>query len=58
MMGVHGEKIAALLESSKLPAEDRLRVGKALSVYARWVKELNTVKAASLDELIIRLVDA
>ena len=58
MRGVHGEKIAALLDSSKLPDEDRPRIRKALSVYNSWVKELNTVKAALLDELIIRLVDA
>ena len=58
MRGVHGEKIAALLDSSKLPDEDRPRVKKALSLYANWVKEINTVKATSLDELIIRLVDA
>ena len=58
MRRVHGEKIAALLDSSKLPAEDRPRVRKALSLYANWVKEINTVKATSLDELIIRLVDA
>ena len=58
MRGVHGEKIAALLESSKLPDGDKPRIAEALSIYDRWIKELQTIKAKTLDTLIIRLVDS
>ena len=56
MRGVHGEKIAALLVSSKLPDEDRPGVMEALSVYDDWAEEIRTAKAKTLGELITRLV--
>lgn len=56
--GVHGEKLAMLLENSKLPEADKLRAKKTLAVYDLWVKELNAVKAKTLDGLILKFVKA
>ena len=58
MRGVHGEKLAALLRSAKLPEKDRPRVIEALSVYDSWIREINTAEAGTLDELTVKLVDA
>lgn len=54
--GVHGEKIVAAIESDKVPKTDIPRLEKALTVYDKWVKDLNSVEANTLDELIEKMV--
>lgn len=54
--GVHGEKIVAVIESDKVPKTDIPRLEKALGVYDKWVKDLNSVEANTLDELVIKMV--
>ena len=54
--GVHGEKIVAVLGSTKLPHSDKQRVTDALSRYDRWISDLNAVDASTTDELIKKMV--
>ena len=54
--GVHGEKIVAVIESDKVPKTDIPPLEKALGVYDKWVKDLNSVEANTLDELVIKMV--
>lgn len=58
MRGIQGEKLAALLESMKLPNKDKPRVIDALSVYDKWAEEINNIRAKTLNVLIMRLIDA
>lgn len=54
--GTHGEKIVAAIESEKMPASDKVRLRAALDRYDKWVNDLKTIDAPTLDELIIKLV--
>ncbi len=55
--GVHGEKILAALNSSKLPEVDRSRLEDALQKYDCWMTNLQEVDAATVDQLIQKMVD-
>lgn len=54
--GVHGEKIVAAKESDKMPASDVPRLEVALSKYDKWVADLNSVTASTLEELVEKMV--
>lgn len=54
--GVHGEKLVATLNSTKLPSEDREMVTKAIDKYDDWIKDLSTCDAESVEQLILKLV--
>ena len=50
--GVHGEKIVAAKDSDKMPASDVPRLEEAIKKYDKWVSDLNSAKAESLEELV------
>ena len=54
--GVHGEKIVAAMESTKIPAMDIPRLKNALVKYDEWVKDLNNASGNTLDELVTNMV--
>lgn len=54
--GVHGEKIAAALDSAKLPSSDMARLTVALQKYDEWTNKLKTIDDSTLDGLIEKLV--
>ena len=54
--GVHGEKIVAAMESTKIPAMDIARLKNALVKYDEWVKDLNNASGNTLDELVTNMV--
>jgi DNA modification methylase len=54
--GVHGEKLVALLQSSKLPIGDKKRVEEAIQKYDKWVAELKAVQQDSMEDLIKAMV--
>lgn len=53
----HLDKLTALLENPRLPAEDKPRVKEALQRYREWIKELGAVKAGQ-QAAVQRLVAA
>lgn len=57
MVGVHGEKLTAALESEKLPKSDIPRINKAIEAYNKWISELNNTEAESTAELVTKMVD-
>lgn len=54
--GVHGEKLVALLQSSKLPIGDKNRVEEAILKYDKWIEELRNIQEESLEDLIKSMV--
>lgn len=42
----HGDKLKALVQNEKLPAEDKPRVEQAIVRYEEWLKKLNAVRGA------------
>lgn len=55
--GIHGEKIVAAIASDKTSKSDKERLKQALEKYDKWVSDLNSVSATSLDEFIKIMVD-
>ena len=53
----HGDKLKALLENAKLPANDRARVRNAVTHYDEWITALKTDPAENVS-LLKHLVDA
>ena len=45
----HGDKLRALLENDKLPAQDRPRVENAIDNYNRWLEEIGSVGGTGND---------
>ncbi len=56
MRGVHGEKIVAALDSTKLPSGDKYKLTEALQKYDDWIKALESADAPTVDELVKKLV--
>lgn len=54
--GVHGEKLVALLQNSKLPVSDKNRVEEAILKYDEWIAELKEVQQDSMENLIESMV--
>lgn len=54
--GVHGEKLVALLQSSKLPDGDKNRVEEAILKYDKWIEELKDIQQDSIEDLIKSMV--
>jgi len=51
----HGDKLRALVENEKLPAEDRPRVEQAIACYEAWLQQLKAVRG-TYQEIIARMV--
>lgn len=52
----HGDKLLALLNNEKLPANDRPRVAKAHENYQRW-REQTILASGTIEEKVVSLVD-
>lgn len=55
-MGVHGDKLNALLRNDKLPSGDRPMVEEAIRKYDQWVNAMDSL-VCSGDELLLNLVN-
>ena len=55
----HGDKLRALLENDKLPADDQLRVRAAIERYKAWIVEIDRIEGIGerLVELLTSLLN-
>ncbi len=51
----HGDKLNALIQNNKLPADDLLRVQQAIARYERWIQQLRAVRG-TYSEIVARMV--
>lgn len=54
--GVHGQKLLATKRSEKLPPDDLPMLEVAISKYETWLKNLRSVQADSVEDLVTKMV--
>ena len=55
-MGVHGDKLKALLSNNKLPQEDIPRVNEAIDRYDEWITKMDEIDGKDKDNAVSEMV--